>query len=119
VLLSGISGGGKSLSAQAVAFELGKPLKVVNCSNLLSKWVGESSKNIEAVFTDATNNDAVLVFDEAEALFGTRAGSGDASRHDTMNVGLLLHHMETFNGVVMVITNMKQAIDEAFFRRFR
>lgn len=119
VLLSGISGGGKSLSAQAIAFELGKPLKVVNCSNLLSKWVGESSKNIEAVFADATNNDAVLVFDEAEALFGTRAGSGDASRHDTMNVGLLLHHMEAFNGVVIVITNMKQAIDEAFFRRFR
>ncbi len=119
VLLSGISGGGKSLSSQAIAYELGKPLKIINCSNLLSKWVGESSKNIEAVFNDAANNDAVLVFDEAEALFGTRTGDDASSRHDTMNVGLLLHHMETFNGVVIVITNMKHAIDEAFFRRFR
>jgi len=108
------------MAAEAVGFDLGKPLLVVNVAELISKWVGESGKNIETVFKDAKAKDAVLVFDEAESLFGSRgSGQSSSSRHGTMNVGLLLQYIENFSGVCIVITNMKDAIDEAFFRRFR
>lgn len=72
------------------------------------------------MFREAEALDAVLVFDEAEGLFGARntdAADG-ASRHDTLNVGILLHHLETFTGICVVITNIRAAIDAAFFRRF-
>lgn len=95
VLLHGAPGTGKSLAAEALGYEVGKPLKVctddfmkglvvkmslviliitqvVNCGELLSKWVGESTKNINAIFEEARHSDAILVFDEAEGLFGTR-----------------------------------------------
>ena len=58
--------------AEAIGFEVGKPLKVINCGELLSKWVGESTKNINAIFQEARHQDAILVFDEAEGLFGSR-----------------------------------------------
>jgi len=58
--------------AEAIGYEVGKPLKVINCGELLSKWVGESTKNIEAIFQEAKQSDAILVFDEAEGLFGSR-----------------------------------------------
>ena len=60
--------------AEAIGYEVGKPLKVVNCGELLSKWVGESTKNIDAIFQEARHQDAILVFDEAEGLFGQRTG---------------------------------------------
>lgn len=89
VLLHGQPGTGKSLAAEALGYEVGKPLKVgcnsywgekrypfceqvVNCGELLSKWVGESTKNIDAIFEEARYSDAILVFDEAEGLFGSR-----------------------------------------------
>jgi len=72
VLLHGAPGTGKSLAASALGYEVGKPLKVVNCGELLSKWVGESTKNIDAILEEARHSDAILVFDEAEGLFGTR-----------------------------------------------
>lgn len=92
VLLHGAPGTGKSLASEAIGYEVGKPLKVnwvflirciapvciyimsqvVNCGELLSKWVGESTKNIEAIFEEAKHSDAILVFDEAEGLFGSR-----------------------------------------------
>lgn len=120
-LFTGAPGTGKSMAAEAIGFDLGRPLLVVNVSELVSKWVGETGKNIEAVFTDAKKKDAVLVFDEAEGLFGSRSAEAASStgRHDTMNVGLLLQYIENCSGVCIVITNMKSAIDEAFFRRFR
>lgn len=120
-LFHGPPGTGKTMAAEAIGYDLGKPLKVVNCAQLISKWVGESQKNIEAVFDEARQVDAVVVFDEAEGLFGSRADTGGdgAGRHDSMNVGILLHHIETFPGVVVVITNMRERIDPAFFRRFK
>jgi len=120
-LFHGVPGTGKTMAAEAIGYDLGKPLKVVNCAQLLSKWVGESQKNIDAVFDEARQVDAVLVFDEAESLFGSRGemGGDGAGRHDAMNVGILLHHIETFSGVVVVITNMRERIDQAFFRRFK
>jgi len=72
LLLHGPPGTGKTLVAEAIGYEVGKPLKVVNCGELLSKWVGESSKNIDAIFQEARHQDAILVFDEAEGLFGQR-----------------------------------------------
>lgn len=109
------------MAAEAVGFELGRPLLVVNVAEVVSKWVGETGKNIKAVFADAKKRDAVLVFDEAEAIFGRRSEdtSSSTTRHDTMNVGLLLQSIEQFPGVCIVITNQKHVIDEAFFRRFR
>lgn len=120
-LFTGPPGVGKTLAAEAIGFDLGRPLMVVNVAELVSKWVGETGKNIDAVFADAKKRDAVLVFDEAEGMFASREiqGSTSGSRHDNLNVGILLQHMETFNGVCIAITNTKDAIDEAFFRRFR
>lgn len=75
ILLHGTPGTGKTLVAEAIGYEVGKPLKVVNCGELLSKWVGESTKNIDAIFQEARHQDAILVFDEAEGLFGERTGN--------------------------------------------
>ena len=75
ILLHGAPGTGKTLVAEAIGYEVGKPLKVVNCGELLSKWVGESTKNIDAIFQEARHQDAILVFDEAEGLFGERTGN--------------------------------------------
>ena len=72
ILLHGDPGTGKTLVAEAIGYEIGKPLKVVNCGELLSKWVGESTKNIDAIFQEARHQDAILVVDEAEGLFGKR-----------------------------------------------
>ena len=72
LLLHGPPGTGKTLVAEAIGYEVGKALKVVNCAELLSKWVGESSKNIDTIFQEARHQDAILVFDEAEGLFGQR-----------------------------------------------
>ena len=86
----------------------------------MDKYVGESAKNIEKVFTEAKAQDAVLVFDEAEGLFATRTNEGGStSRHDSMNVGILLHHMEEFSGIVVAITNRYTQVDTAFHRRFK
>ena len=115
------TGTGKTLAAEALGYDLGCPLKVVNSSALISKWVGESAKNIEAVFDDAAAAGALLVFDEAEALFGSRAssdGGGSGGRHDSANVGVLLHRVATYPGVVVAITNLRGNIDAAFDRRF-
>lgn len=120
-MLTGKPGTGKTMAAEAIGFDLGKPLLVVNVAELMSKWVGETGKNIEKIFARAKSKDAVLVFDEAEGLFGSRTNDsgGSTSRHDTLNVGLLLQFIENFAGICIVITNLKGAIDEAFFRRFR
>ena len=86
----------------------------------MDKYVGESAKNIEKVFTEAKAQDAVLVFDEAEGLFAQRTSDGGStSRHDSMNVGILLHHMEEFSGIAVAITNRYAQVDTAFHRRFK
>jgi SpoVK/Ycf46/Vps4 family AAA+-type ATPase len=119
-LFSGPPGTGKSLAAEAIGYELGKALKVVNCAELLSKYVGDSAKNIEALFHDARNNDSVLVFDEAEGLFGARTGMGTSTdRYANIDVGLLLYHIERFPGIVILTTNLRENVDEALFRRLK
>jgi len=121
VLFHGPPGTGKTLAASAIGFDLGKPLKIVNAAQLLSQWVGESSKNIDALFREAQAHDAVLVFDDAEGLFGSRSenSSSTADRYANVDISLLLYHIEKFTGVVILITNMVKNIDRAFFRRLR
>ncbi|KAL3158744.1 hypothetical protein ABBQ32_011472 [Trebouxia sp. C0010 RCD-2024] len=120
-LFTGEPGTGKTLAAEAVGFETGKPLKIVNCAGLVSKWVGDTPKNIDALFQEARATDAVLCFDEAEGLFGTRSSDMGSStdRYAAMDVGVLLHHLETHIGIVVLITNKPEAIDTAFQRRIR
>jgi len=121
VLFHGPPGTGKSYAAQAVGFEVGRPLKVVNAANVLDKYVGETGKNIEKVFSEARAMDAVLVFDEAEGLFGRRMAEAASSvdKHTNLDTGLLLHWLESYPGLCILTTNAKEAIDSAFFRRFR
>jgi SpoVK/Ycf46/Vps4 family AAA+-type ATPase len=120
VLLHGPPGTGKTLAAEAIGYEVGRPLKVVNCGELLSKWVGESTKNIDAIFQEARQLNAILVFDEAEGLFGQRtAMTSSTDRYANVDVGVLLYHIEHFPGIVILTTNLYENIDKAFFRRLK
>jgi len=121
VLFYGPPGTGKSLAAQAVGFEVGRPLKVVNSANVVDKYVGETGKNIEKIFVEARAMEAILVFDEAEGLFGRRSADASSSvdKHSNLDGGLLLYWLEHYPGLCILTTNTKEAIDSAFFRRFR
>ncbi|MES1907491.1 MAG: hypothetical protein MHM6MM_000601 [Cercozoa sp. M6MM] len=130
-LFAGPPGTGKSMAAQAIAFEIGRPLKIVNCAELLSKWVGESSKNIESLFEQAStatssgsgtglHESPVLVFDEAEGLFSSRtATTTSTDRYANIDIATLLYHVERYPGVVILTCNNADAIDRAFFRRIK
>jgi SpoVK/Ycf46/Vps4 family AAA+-type ATPase len=119
-LFHGPPGTGKSLAAEAVAFELGRPLKRVNAARVASKWVGEGAKNIEALFRDARDHQAVLVFDEADTFFAGRTAVASATdRYANLEVNVLLHEMERFSGAVILTTNLSENIDPAFRRRIR
>ncbi|KJE90794.1 hypothetical protein CAOG_02039 [Capsaspora owczarzaki ATCC 30864] len=120
-LFVGPPGTGKTICSEAIGLETGKALKIVNCGELVSKWVGETGKNIEAIFKEARAVDAILVFDDAEGLFGSRTESTKSStdRYANMDTSILLYHMERFPGVVILSTNIADSIDRAFLRRFR
>ncbi|CAJ1423930.1 unnamed protein product [Effrenium voratum] len=121
VLFYGPPGTGKSLAAQAIGFEVGRALKVVNSANIVDKYVGETGKNIEKVFAEARAMEAILVFDEAEGLFGRRNAEAASSvdKHANLDSGLLLYWLEHYPGLCILTTNARDAIDSAFFRRFR
>ncbi len=119
-LFYGAPGTGKTMAATLVAAELGKELIRVNLSEVASKWIGETEKNLARVFDEAAKTDAILLFDEADALFGKRTEVKTASdRYANMNVGFLLQKLEAFSGVVILTTNLKASIDPAFQRRIR
>jgi SpoVK/Ycf46/Vps4 family AAA+-type ATPase len=119
-LFHGPPGTGKSISAEAVAFELGLPLKLVSSARVISKWVGEGSKNIEALFREARANDAVLVFDEADALFGGRTAVATfTDRYANLEVAVLLREIERYQWIVILTTNLFENIDPIFLRRLR
>lgn len=120
VLFHGPPGIGKTMAAEAIGYEIGRPLMVINIAELLSKYVGETAKNIEAVFQEARNNSCIPVFDEAEGLFaGRSAGNGATDRYANVDVNILLHHMERFPGMVILTTNLIDNIDQAIFRRLK
>ncbi|CUR61797.1 putative ATPase, AAA family [metagenome] len=117
-VFAGPSGTGKTLAARLVAGELGLPLYGVDLSAVVSKYIGETERNLEAVFTAAEQTDAVLLFDEAEALFGKRSEVQDArDRYANLEVSFLLQRMERYDGVAILATNLLGHFDDAFARR--
>ena len=120
VLLAGPSGTGKTMAAQILARELDRSLLAVDLSRVVSKYVGETEKNLDAVFARAEALGAVLFFDEADALFGKRTDVRDShDRHANLEAGYLLQRIEAHPGLVILTTNRKQNIDPAFTRRLR
>jgi hypothetical protein len=118
LLFTGPPGTGKTLAAEVIAAELGRDLLVVDLSRLVSKWIGETEKNLAAVFDAAERGDAALFFDEADALFGKRTEVGDArDRYANLETAYLLSRLERFDGVAVLASNLRQNIDSAFGRR--
>lgn len=118
VLFAGDSGTGKTMSAEVVAQELGLDLYTVNLATVVDRYVGETEKNLERIFTEADGVNAVLLFDEADALFGKRSEVRDANdRYANIEVAYLLQRMETFDGLAILATNLRANVDEAFARR--
>ncbi|QYX82936.1 ATP-binding protein [Streptomyces akebiae] len=117
-LFAGESGTGKTLSAEVVAAELGLDLYVVQLSSVVDKYVGETEKNLERIFTEADRTDAVLLFDEADAVFGKRSEVKDShDKYANMESAYLLQRLESFDGIALLTTNLRANIDEAFTRR--
>ncbi len=118
---AGPPGTGKTICAEALAYALNKKLLVVRYAELESRWVGQTSKHVATVFRSAARQDAVLFFDEADAIAGRRFTSMNAAYEREANaiVNVLLHELETFPGVVIFATNLAANIDPAFERRIR
>jgi hypothetical protein len=117
-LFSGPSGTGKTTAAEIVAGTLGLDLFVVNLASVVSKYIGETEKNLERIFEAAAAGDHVLLFDEADALFGRRTEVSDAhDRYANVEVAYLLQRLETFEGLLVLTTNLQRNVDAAFLRR--
>lgn len=117
-LFSGPSGTGKTTTAEVIARELGVDLFRVDLSALVSKYIGETEKNLEEIFSAAHAGDYLLLFDEADSLFGTRSKVSDArDRYANMEVSYLLQRLETYDGFVVLTSNFQGNIDQAFLRR--
>ncbi len=118
VLFSGPPGTGKTMSAEVIARELHLDLYKIDLSSVVSKYIGETEKNLNRVFDAAESADAVLFFDEADALFGKRSEVQDAhDRYANIETAYLLQKMEEYEGVAVLATNLRQNLDEAFMRR--
>ena len=119
-LFAGPSGTGKSLAAEVIARELNLDVIRVDLSQTVSKYIGETEKNIARVCEAAEQSGAVLLFDEADALFGKRSDVKDAhDRHANIEVSYLLQRMEVYRGLAVLTTNLADNIDQAFLRRLR
>jgi hypothetical protein len=119
-LFHGDSGTGKTLAAEVIANELALDLYRVDLSRVVSKYIGETEKNLRRVFDAAEESGAILLFDEADALFGKRSEVKDShDRYANVEVSYLLSRMETYRGLAILTTNFRQALDSAFVRRIR
>ena len=120
VLLSGPPGTGKTMSANAIAAELGIPLYQIKLSNVVDKYIGETEKNLERIFSFAEKANVVLFFDEADSLFGKRSDVKDSKdKYANNEISYLLQRIEAYSGIVILSTNIKGNIDPAFMRRIR
>lgn len=117
-LFAGVSGTGKTMSASVIARATGLDLWRIDLSTVVSKYIGETEKNLERVFTGAKAGDAILFFDEADALFGKRSDVKDAhDRYANIETAYLLQRLEDHDGVVILASNLSRNIDQAFLRR--
>ena len=119
-LFAGPSGTGKTMAAEVLANELSLDLYRIDLSQIISKYIGETEKNLQRVFEAAEEGAAVLLFDEADALFGKRSEVKDShDRYANIEVSYLLQRMESYRGLAILTTNRKSALDQAFLRRLR
>ena len=119
-VLSGLDTESAAEAAAALANDLGRELYRVDLSRVVSKYIGETEKNLARLFDDAEAGGAVLFFDEADALFGKRTDVKDAhDRYANIDVSYLIERLEAYNGLVVLASNRKGALDEAFIRRIR
>jgi SpoVK/Ycf46/Vps4 family AAA+-type ATPase len=119
-LFVGPSGTGKTMAAEVIAGELGLDLFKIDLSCLVSKYIGETEKNLSRVFEEAEQSNAILFFDEADSVFGKRSEVKDShDRYANIEVNYLLQRMEEYEGVVILASNYQKNIDEAFTRRIR
>ncbi len=118
-LFAGDPGTGKTLAAEVIATLVGIDLMVVDLSRLVSKWIGETEKNLDAVFSEAEASNCVLFFDEADSIFGQRGEvTRGADRYANLEVGYLLQRLERYEGLVILASNLRGNLDPAFTRRF-
>jgi hypothetical protein len=117
-LFAGESGTGKTLAARVIAADLGLEAYRIDLSGVVSKYIGETEKNLDLIFAAADGCNAVLIFDEADALFGRRTAVSDArDRYANLEVAYLLQRLESYDGAVILTTNLRHNIDPAFLRR--
>ncbi len=119
-LFMGDSGTGKTMAAEVIANELHLDLYRIDLSQVVSKYIGETEKNLRRIFDAADEGGAILLFDEADALFGKRSEVRDShDRYANIEISYLLQRMEAYRGLAILTTNMKNALDPAFLRRIR
>jgi SpoVK/Ycf46/Vps4 family AAA+-type ATPase len=119
-LFAGESGTGKTLAAEVLAAELGLDLYRIDLAATVSKYIGETEKNLSRLFDAAEASGAVLLFDEADALFGKRGEVKDGhDRYANLEVAYLLQRMESYRGLAILTTNLRSNVDRAFLRRLR
>lgn len=119
-LFAGSSGTGKTMAAEVLAAELRLDLYRIDLSSVVSKYIGETEKNLRRVFDAAESSGVILLFDEADALFGKRSEVKDShDRHANIEVSYLLQRMEAYRGLAILTTNLKDSLDQAFLRRIR
>jgi SpoVK/Ycf46/Vps4 family AAA+-type ATPase len=119
-LFAGPPGTGKTMASEAIASELQLPLFRIDLSQVVNKYIGETEKNLKRLFDAADAADAILFFDEADALFGKRTEVKDAhDRYANLEISYLLERMERFKGLAILATNRRRDLDEAFLRRLR
>lgn len=119
-LFTGASGTGKTMAAEVIANELELDLYRIDLSQIVSKYIGETEKNLRQVFDAAEDGGAILLFDEADAIFGKRTEVKDShDRYANIEVSYLLQRMEAYRGLAILTTNLKDALDTAFLRRIR
>ena len=120
VLFAGAPGTGKTMAAEVLATDLGLDLYKIDLSALVSKYIGETEKNLEKIFREGHTSNAILFFDEADSIFGKRSEVKDShDRYANMEISYLLQRMEEYDGIVILATNLRKNMDEAFVRRMR
>lgn len=120
VMFSGTPGTGKTMAAEIIAKELHLDLYKIDLSQVVSKYIGETEKKLNQIFTAATNANAILLFDEADALFGKRSEVKDAhDRYANLEISYLLQKMEEYQGLAVLTTNLRNNMDDAFVRRLQ